>query len=54
MAYLGLTPSKHSSGQKRRQGAITKAGNAHARRILIECAWLYRYPARIAPILQSR
>jgi len=54
MAYLGLIPSEHSSGQKRRQGAITKTGNAHARRMLIECAWLYRYPARVAPILQRR
>ncbi len=54
MAYLGLIPSEHSSGPSRRQGAITKAGNTHARRILIECAWLYRYPARIAPILQKR
>lgn len=54
MAYLGLIPSEHSSGQKRRQGAITKAGNAHARRMLIECAWLYRYPARVAPILERR
>ena len=54
MAYLGLIPSEHSSGQKRRQGAITKAGNSHARRMLIECAWLYRYPAKVAPILQNR
>jgi transposase len=54
MAYLGLVPGEHSSGQQRRQGAITKAGNGHARRMLIECAWLYRYPARIAPILQKR
>ncbi len=54
MAYLGLIPSEHSSGQKRRQGAITKAGNSHARRMLIECAWLYRHPAKVAPILQNR
>lgn len=54
MAYLGLIPSEHSSGPKRRQGAITKAGNSHARRMLIECAWLYRYPARVAPILERR
>lgn len=54
MAYLGLIPSEHSSGPKRRQGSITKAGNTHARRVLIECAWLYRYPARVAPILQKR
>lgn len=54
MAYLGLVPSEHSSGQNRRQGAITKAGNSHARRMLIECAWLYRYPAKVSPILQKR
>lgn len=54
MAYLGLVPSEHSSGDKRRQGKITKAGNAHARRMLVEVAWLYRYPARVAPILQKR
>lgn len=54
MAYLGLVPSEHSSGNQRRQGAIIKAGNGHARRMLVECAWLYRYPARVAPILQKR
>lgn len=54
MAYLGLVPSEHSSGEKRRQGRITKAGNGHARRMLVEVAWLYRYPARVAPILQKR
>jgi transposase len=54
MAYLGLIPSEHSSGTKRRQGRITKAGNKHARRMLVEVAWLYRYPARVAPILQKR
>ena len=54
MAYLGLVPSEHSSGDKRRQGRITKAGNGHARRMLVEVAWLYRYPARVAPIMQKR
>lgn len=54
MAYLGLIPSEHSSGNKRRQGKITKAGNGHARRMMVEVAWLYRYPARVAPILQKR
>jgi transposase len=47
MAYLGLVPSEHSSGQTRRQGGITKAGNGAARRMLIEAAWSYRFPARI-------
>ncbi|MCP5080381.1 MAG: IS110 family transposase [Alphaproteobacteria bacterium] len=48
MAYLGLVPCEQSSGQTRRQGGITKAGNRTARRMLIEAAWSYRFPARIA------
>ena len=46
MAYLGLVPSEHSSGSRRRQGGITLAGNGHARRMLVESAWSYRFPAR--------
>lgn len=46
MAYLGLVPSEHSSGRRRRQGAITLTGNSHARRMLVESAWSYRFPAR--------
>ena len=46
MAYLGLVPSEHSSGGRRRQGAITKTGNSHSRRMLVESAWSYRFPAR--------
>jgi transposase len=48
MAYLGLVPSEHSSGAARRQGGITKAGNGAARRMLIEAAWSYRFPARVS------
>ena len=48
MAYLGLVPSEHSSGGTRRQGGITKTGNGAARRMLIEAAWSYRFPARIS------
>lgn len=48
MAYLGLVPSEHSSGPKRRVGAITKSGDIHARTLLIEAAHSYRLPARIA------
>lgn len=48
MAYLGLVPAEHSSGRTRRQGGITKAGNGAARRMLIEAAWSYRFPARIS------
>ena len=54
MSYLGLTPSEHSSGERRRQGAITKTGNAHARRVLVEGAWAYRYPAKVSRHLQLR
>jgi transposase len=54
MAYLGLVPSEHSSGARRHQGAITKAGNSHVRRMLVESAWAYRLPARVTPIIQKR
>jgi transposase len=47
MAYLGLVPSEHSSGPKRRTGGITKSGDIHARTLLIEAAHSYRFPARI-------
>ncbi len=46
MSFLGLVPSEHSSGERRRQGAITKTGNGHVRRVLVEAAWHYRHPAR--------
>jgi len=54
MSYLGLTPSEDSSGARRRQGGITKAGNGHARRALVEGAWAYRYPAKVSRHLQLR
>jgi transposase len=54
MAYLGLAPSEHSSRTTRRQGAITKAGNGAPRRMLIEAAWSYRFPARISRELLVR
>jgi transposase len=54
MSYLGLTPSEYSSGEHRRQGGITKAGNGHARRVLVEGAWAYRYPAKVSRHLQLR
>jgi transposase len=54
MGYLGLVPSEHTSGPKRRLGAITKTGNTHVRRVLIEAAWNYRFPARISRALQVR
>lgn len=48
MAYLGMIPSEDSSGRRRRQGSITKAGNSSARRALIEAAWAYAHPARVS------
>lgn len=54
MAYLGLVPSEHSSGGSRRQGGITKTGNAHVRRVLVEAAWAYRFPARKSAAIQRR
>ena len=53
-SYLGLVPSEHSSGNKRRQGAITKAGSVHARRLLIEAAWHYRRAPSISLTLRRR
>jgi transposase len=54
MAYLGLVPSEHSSGSSVRRGGITKAGNALARRVLIEGAWTYRMSARVSRKLHDR
>jgi transposase len=54
MSYLGLTPSEYCSGERWRQGTITKAGNTFARRALIEGAWAYRYPAKVSRHLQLR
>ena len=54
MSYIGITPSEDSSGQKRRQGAITKTGNEACRRAIIEAAWQYRLPARVTPHIRKR
>ena len=54
MKFLGLSPSEYSTGERRRQGSITKAGNTHARRALVEGAWAYRYPAKVSRHLQLR
>jgi transposase len=54
MAALGLVPSEYSSGCKRKQGAITKTGNSHARRILVESGWNYRFPARLTRHIERR
>lgn len=53
-AYLGLVPTESSSGQSRSQGSITKTGNAHARRLLIEAAWHHRRPNRPSAVLRRR
>lgn len=54
MAHLGLVPSEHSSGDRKQRGGITKTGNGHARRVLIEASWCYRLPARKTAHLQRR
>ena len=54
MAYLGLVPSEHSSGGSKSRGGITKTGNGHVRRVLVEAAWTYRHPARKTALLQRR
>lgn len=54
MAHLGLVPSEHSSGNSQKRGGITKTGNGHARRMLIESSWCYRSPARKTAQIQRR
>jgi transposase len=54
MKFLGLIPSEDSSGERRRPGSLTKAGNSHARRALVEGAWAYRYPANVSRHLPLR
>jgi transposase len=54
MAFVGLIPSEHSSGTKTARGAITKTGNAHLRRVLVEAAWHYRHHPFIGRALKQR
>jgi transposase len=54
MAYLGLIPSEHSSGPNIKRGAITKTGNGHVRKALVEAAWAYRMQARVSRVLLKR
>ena len=54
MKYLGLVPSESSSGPRVRRGGITKTGNGHVRRVLVEAAWCYRFPARKTAQIQRR
>lgn len=50
MGYLGLVPSERSTRDTVRRGGITKAGNGRVRHMLVESAWTYRHPPRVAPI----
>jgi transposase len=54
MAFVGLVPAEHSSGTKRAQGSITKTGNAHLRRVLVESAWHYRHHPFVSATLRAR
>ncbi len=54
MAYLGLVPSEYSSGASRHRGSITKAGNLHARRALVETSWHYRHRVKLGDSLRRR
>lgn len=54
MAFVGLVPSEHSSGTKQARGAITKTGNAHLRRVLVEAAWHYRHKPFVGAALRRR
>jgi transposase len=54
MKYLGVVPSEYSSGPTKTRGGITKTGNGHVRRVLVEAAWTYRFPARKTAHLQRR
>jgi len=54
MSYLGLVPSESSSGEKQHKGPITKSGNKHVRRLLIEVSWHYRHPYHVGKALKER
>lgn len=54
MSHLGLVPSEHSSGERQKRGGITKTGNSHVRRVLVEAAWTYKSPARKTAHLQQK
>jgi transposase len=54
MAYCGLVPSEHSSGSKIRKGAITKTGNAHVRRVIVESSWCYQHRPWLGGYLAKR
>lgn len=54
MSFLGLVPGEHSSGSKRKQGSITKSGNTHVRKLMIEASWHYRYKTALSKRLTEK
>jgi hypothetical protein len=54
MGFTGLVPSEYSTGARERRGSITKCGNAHLRRVLVEAAWSYRHKPAVGPALRKR
>ena len=54
MGYAGIVASEHSSGESTRRGNITKTGNAHLRRVVVEAAWAYRHRPNIGETLRKR
>lgn len=54
MGFTGLVPSEHSSGLRERRGSITKTGNAHLRRVLVEAAWSYRHKPAVGAAMRKR
>ena len=54
MAYLGLVPSEYSSGESKQRGRITRTGNSHVRRVLVEAAWAYRFRASLSSAIRER
>jgi transposase len=54
MAYGGIVASEHSSGERTRRGSITKTGNAHLRRVVVEAAWAYRHRPAVGDALRKR
>jgi transposase len=54
MAFLGLVPAEHSSGESKHRGRITRAGNGHVRRILVEAAWSYHYQPKMSKAIRQR
>jgi transposase len=54
MAFFGLVPREHSSGERQRRGSITKAGNSYVRHVLVQAAWSYRFAPKVGTALKRR